>query len=296
MATSATKPPAATAKKANGRGSLATSTDLVRAMWTGDAGKGKTYDMAHMAKLGHVVIIDAEKRLKKGPLVRAGVPLENIEPRLCTVDEPLSYKSIMDLGEELRGRIMSGEEIYGVIWDSATEIHRVLLGDLVGRAVIQAERAGKERDEWKTYQEDYGDMTEQMRKIIRKYRDLPVHFAMSTLAKRDQDEEGGVRVSPALTPAVLRDYVGYMDIVINKRVEIVNGQDEYSGYTRPTGRFEAKDAFGVLPRILVNPTFDRVMGYVDGTLNRETDPIQLAAKAARKQQAEAAGESAAEDD
>lgn len=271
MATAAKTAPKAAAPK-----TLAQATDLIRAMWYSDPGKGKTYDMAHMAKLGKVIYVDAEKRLKKGVLQRAGIPLDNIEPHT-----EISYKGLLDLAQTVRERLDDGEQIVGVVWDSATEIHRLLLEDLVDRAVVQADRAGKDRDSWKTYQEDYGDMTEQMRRLIRRWRDLPIHFAMSCLAKRDNDEEGAIRVSPALTPAVQRDFLGYMDIVIHKRVELVNGVEEYSGLTRPVGRFEAKDAFGVLPRVLVNPSFDRLLGYVEGDLTSAKDPVQQAAKAAR---------------
>jgi hypothetical protein len=245
-------------------------------MYYSDPGKGKTTDMAHMAKLGKVIYVDAEKRLKAGPLRRMGVPLDNIE-----IHTEISYNNLLDLAVEIKGRLGDGEPIVGVVWDSATEIHRLLLENLVDRAVIQAGRAGKDREAWKTFQEDYGDMTEQMRRLIRRWRDLPVHFAMACLVKRDQDEDGNVRVSPALTPAVLRDYLGYMDIVIHKRLEMVGGVEEYSGLTKPVGRFEAKDAFGVLPRVMVNPSFDRLVAYVDGELTSAKDPIQIKAREAR---------------
>lgn len=278
---------ASTQSKPTAKPTMANATELIRAMWTGDPGKGKTYDMAHMAKLGHVIYLDAERRLKPGVLRRAGIPLDNIEPRLCTEAEPVTYTNLQALALEMQGRLADGEPIVGMCWDSAVETARLLLGQLVDQQVVRAERQGKERDSWKTFQEDYGDLTEQMRRVIRKFRDLPIHLAIAASSKRDQDEEGAVRVSPALTPAVLRDYLGYMDLVIHKRVETVNGEDEYSGLTRPTGRFEAKDAFGVMPRVLVNPTFDRVLGYVNGTLDRDSDPLQIRAREARKQ-AEAA--------
>lgn len=279
----AAKPsPAAAAAKSK---SLLDATDILRAMWYGDAGKGKTFDLAHMANLGKIIYIDAEKRLKKGPLVRAGVKIENIEPRFGNEDERLSYPTMLALSVEIQERLADGEVIVGTVWDSTTEIHRILVEDLVDQGVIKAERSGKDRDPWKTHLDDFGDMTEQMRRLIRRYRDLPIHLGMACLAKRDQDEEGGVRVSPAVTPAVARDFMGYMDVVIHKRMEVVGGDDEYSGLTRPIGRFEAKDSFGMLPRILVNPTFTRVLDYINGDLVREKDPIQIKAREARAAQA-----------
>lgn len=272
-----TKPVSKAAPK--GPTTLDQMTDLVRVMYYGDPGKGKTTAMAHMAKLGKVIYIDAEKRLKPGPLRRMGIPLENIE-----VHSNVSYAEMTDLVASIQERLHDGEDIFGVCWDSATETGRILLEDLVNSAVAKSDRAGKERDPWKTFQEDYGDLTEQMRRLIRRLRDLDVHLAISCLSKRDTDEDGAVRVAPALTPAVLRDFLGYMDVVAHVRLEIVNGEEEYSALTKPIGRFEAKDSFGVLPRTLVNPSFDRIFGYVNGTISRDKDPLQLAAKAARQKQ------------
>jgi hypothetical protein len=56
---------------------------------------------------------------------------------------------------------------------------------------------------------------------------------------------------------------------------------EITGLTRPEGRFTAKDRFGLLPKRLINPTADRVIGYLDGDLVRERDPLQKAARARR---------------
>lgn len=261
-------------------------------MWYGDPGKGKTDDLAHMANTvpegeGIVIYIDAEKRLKRGPLQRRGVTLANIEAHFGVgYPQELSYRSLLDLAVTIQERLADGEPVIGCAWDSATEIHRILVEDLVDQGVIKAANAGKERDPWKTHLDDFGDMTEQMRRLIRRYRDLPIHLVMACTAKRDTDEESAVRVSPALTPAVARDFMGYMDVVIHKRVELVNGEEEYSGLTHPLGRFEAKDAYGMLPRILVDPGFTRVAGYIDGTLSRDTDPLQIKARDARAAQAE----------
>lgn len=280
---------ASTAKAAATKAAtLLEATEISRGLWYGDPGKGKTFDIAHMAKLGKVIYIDAERRLKKGPLVRAGVPIGNIEPFI-----DVSYKSLIQLAMDITERLADGEDIVGLCWDSGTETHRIFLEGLVDSAVIKAANQGKERDPWSTYREDYGDMTEQMRRVLRRFRDLPIHLAIAALAKREDDEEGKVRVSPAFTPAVLRDVMGYMDVVFHKRMELVEGKEEYSGLSKPIGRFEAKDSYGVFPRVLVDPTFDRVLKYIEGDLTGDKDPIQIEARAARlRQQQDAPTETA----
>lgn len=285
--------PAANAAKAPARKpsgtALNTLSDIVRCMYYGDPGKGKTTAMAGMARLGKVKFFDAERRLKPGPLRRLGIPIENIQ-----VFNVTTYEQMLKDIETIANEIEDGEPIVGVCWDSATETARILLENLVNTAASRAQRAGKDRDPWKTFQEDYGDLTEQMRRIIRRLRDLEVHLAITCLAKRDNDEEGAVRISPALTPAVQRDFLGYMDVVGHARLEFVDEQEEYSILTRPIGRFEAKDSFGILPRTLVNPSFDRIVAYVNGELAASKDPVQQAAKAARQKSADAAPAAAAD--
>ena len=183
--------------------------------------------------------------------------------------------------------LLNAANIVAIVWDSATETARCLLQKLVDDGVRQAAEAGKERDPWATQLADYGSMTEQMRRLIRRFRDLPVHLLISCLPNRDTDEEGAVRVVPALTPAVLRDFLGYMDVVLHMRLWLIDGKEEYFGLTKHYGRWEAKDSSGVFPRILINPTFDRVLGYVNGTLTAEKDPVQKAAKEARAKASEA---------
>ena len=269
--------PKPAAKPKSGRASLDQTTELVRVMYYGDPGKGKTTAMAGMARLGKVIFIDAERRLKPGPLRRLGVPIENIE-----VVQDVSYSALEALSFELADRLHGGEPIVGICWDSATETARILLQTLVDESVQQSLRAGKERSPWSTAIGDYGDMTEQMRRIIRRFRDLPIHLAVSCLPNRDTDEDGAIRVAPALTPAVLRDFMGYMDLVFHTRMELVGGVEEYSVLTKPIGKWEAKDSFGLFPRVLVDPSFDRVLAYVNGEIARDKDPVQKAAAEARR--------------
>ena len=286
------KPPAAPASKPapapSGRASLADSTDVVRAMYYSDPGKGKTTNIASMAHLGHYIHIDAERRLKAGPLRRLGIPVENIEPFTNT-----TYEGLEQLAFDVQERLDKGEKIVGIGWDAAGENARQFTQTLVDKAVIRANAANKPRiNPFSTEIGDYGDMTEQMRRILRRFRDLNIHLVIAAHVDRTQDEEGGVLVAPAFTPAVYKDMMGYMDLVMHCRVELIEGEEEYSALCRHGGRWITKDALGVMPRVLVNPTFDRVLQYVNGTLTSKNDPVQAAAKAARERMAEAAAQAA----
>ena len=266
--------------------------DRLLALYYGPYGKGKTIALAHMAKLGKILYIDAERRLKSSVLKRLGIPVENIDRRVG-----VSYTMLEDLIDELDAEMAKGtSKRVGIAWDSATETLASLLGVLVETSVARDRAKGKQRDAWQTQQGDYGDVTQQMRKIVRGFRDLEsLHLGMAALERRDRDEDGEVVVGPELTPGVMKDVGGYMDLIIRMEVDEVGGEDVYKGMMRPTGKYVGKDSFGIFPRYLVQPTFDRLVAYVNGDLSRDKDPVQAkmreivaAQQAERQAKAEAA--------
>lgn len=251
--------------------------DLVRAAWYGDPGYGKTSAMATLANVGPVVFLDPEQRLKRTALKRLGINVENIE-RITDC----RYESLKRLFEAIGNRVSDGEHFAGVLWDANTEQQRVFTQELVDAAVKVAADKGYVRPEIRTQREDYGDATEEFRRLMRTLYRIHCHIGVTCLARRDKDEEEKIRVTLDLTNAFRRDFVAAMDIILYMQMEPVGNKIERAGLCVPLGRFEAKDTFSVLPRRLVNPTFERVLGYVNGSLTARNDSEQAAAKAARE--------------
>lgn len=272
----------------NRRPTLDQTDEHVRALWYGDPGLSKTTCAATMATGGKVIYIDAERRLKAGPLRRVAETL-GIDPSFIANIEPVvntDYDALITLTDEIRDRINDGEKIFGVVWDSVTEQHRAMLEALVDDSVARAMAKGEYRNPIRLYQEDYGDMAEQMRRVLRRLKDLPCHLGITALPRRDQDENKALRVAAGVTPAVYRDLAGAVDYIIHMRYEAfsdVEGDDEYSGLCRPQGPFDAKDTYGVLPTRLVNPTFPRLLAYASGELTPKTDPLQQQARERRRE-------------
>lgn len=262
------------------RPSLADEKDFLRVLYYGDPGKAKTTNAAAMARLGRVVYIDSEGGLKPAALKRQGIPIENIEPH-----REIGYEALRSLAWDVKGRLADGEPIVGVVWDSMTATLPYFIDDLVGAAVAKATRSGQVRESWKTYQDDYGDMTNQVREVFRLLRDLPCHLVITAHARKGKDEEGMVEVGPNVTPALQNDLFAYVDQVLHVRTLPVGETVLYTAVSTPTGRFKAKDRFGALPPNLVTPTFDRLVGYVDGTLDPATDEVQIQARQALAQAA-----------
>jgi hypothetical protein len=244
-------------------------------LYYGDPGTGKTTSMAGLARLGRMLFIDAESGLKAAPLRKQGIPTDQV-----VTHRGVSFTELDSVFWDLHDQLETDPDaIVGVALDSMTEIQKLLMEGILAKA--------NRKDPFFVERSDWGINTEQMRKIIRRYRDLPCHVAFGALPKRDLDDDGAVRYMPALTPAVQTDLMGYMDVIIHTEVTRIAGETFYLGTTTSTGKYAGKDRFGALPGTLVNPSMDRVVGFIEGRLDPSKDPLQmLAQKAIEREKAE----------
>jgi AAA domain len=263
--------------------SLNDQREFVKALWYGDGGTGKTTAMASLAHLGEVIYIDAEAGLKRLPLRNLGIPIENIRPiELTSTAEVSCFDFLEALWWRLKSEFEQGRGPVGVLFDSMTEIQKKLLDDIVRKASEKAEARGMERTVGAVQRDEWGQNTEQMRQLARKFRDLPCHVGFACLSRRDVDDDGSVTLGPALTPAFAADIYGYCDVVLaTLPVEVIDKQEVYSARTRRQGKYQAKDRFGVLPARLPSPSFDRLIAYVQEEITRETDPALAVVREAR---------------
>lgn len=253
------------------RPKLSEETTHLRVCYYGDPGTGKTTAAAAMAKLGPIVVIDTEAGLKAAALRRQGIPTDNIEPV-----RDVSYPALTELADELQGRT----DLVGVVWDSMTASVGSLLSDVTHAAAEKAARQGKVRATYTAQQDDWGDVVAQIRELLRKFRALPVHLALTAHGKRSKDEEGRVRIGPSVSPALQSDLVAYTDAVIRTDLTPVGDSIFRTGLSNPEGKYDAKDRIGAFPQLIVNPGFDRLVAYVEGELTQDSDPEQAKAREA----------------
>lgn len=267
--------------------SLADEDERGRICIYGEWGTGKSTSAAHAANLGPVRHVDAELRLKAGPLKRLGVPVDRIEP-FRNISFAALKADIEQVREDLydaeQGPAPDHEGAVPTRWgayvhDSVTEIVKTLLDDVIARNVGEAaRRAAKRGEEVKInpFQIDvdyYGEAVQEYRTLMREMRNLDCHLIFTAQTRRDTDKDDGtVRVGPGTLPAIQAELMGYCDVV----VYTYRQGRYYLGLTEPGTKYMAKDAFGVLPPIMVNPTVDRILAYTSEQLTIDTDPIQQA--------------------
>lgn len=243
-------------------------------------GTGKTTNLASLAKLGKVVYIDSEAGLERNPLEDLGVPVENIIPF-----RDIRYDALDELHADLRSELASNPgSIVGLCIDSATEIVAKLVEQTndaeIDRQIRKMQKRGEDTSQLSKFRIDlssWGVVTEQVRRLMRRYRDLDCHMGWAALERRDVDAtDGQVNYGPKVNPGLQGDLVGYVGLVLHTWTdgEDSDGKPLYVAHTRRTNKYTAKDRFHATPSRLAEPTFDRVIQYVNREITVDTDPIQ----------------------
>jgi hypothetical protein len=263
-------------------GSLDEQSDITNILYYGFEGTGKTTAAASMANLGKIVYINAEAGLKKRALITHGIDTSNISVYPNT-GELLTFDGLESLFWQMLGDLQDDPNAWaGVVWDSLTDIHLTLLRNIADAKLAKQVNAGMDVDRFFIDRSWYGTMTEQLRLLLRRYRDLPCHFAMTALVRRDQDDDGAVTYGPAITPALQNDVMGYVDLVCVTEVVDIGGEETYTGTFRPKAKYRAKERLaGAVPRMLIDPTFERVHLYATEQVDQDHDPVMVSARKRR---------------
>lgn len=248
-------------------------------LYWGREGSGKTIDLAKATELGRVLFINAEGGLKKRALLANGVKTENlvIFPR---PGQDLNYHTLEQALFRVKSDLMDDPKSWFLIGvDSITELALAFTDEASDDRFEKAKKKNSNwvptiGDEFFTDLSDYGTSTKMVRKAVRMMRDLPVHVAITALERRDVDEDTSkVAYGPAVGPALQTSLLGYVDVVLYCKAPD-ESRDYFRAQTKKVGAARAKDRLGVIPKVLVNPTFPRLLAYNEGTLAEDTDPVQ----------------------
>jgi len=256
--------------------------DHLRVLYWGREGSGKTSDALTMANRGKVILINAEGGAKKVALRKRGINTENILvwPKPGT---PITYEGIEDLYFTIKAELEDDPKAYeGVVFDSATDVVVGMVDAVSDDRVTKARSRGAVIDVFDSFfvdRSDYGTMAKMFRRVARRFRDLPCHVVFTALERRDVDEDtSSVSYGPSVPPAVQTDLLGYVDIVINTKAADED-RDYFRGATKKASTFRAKDRLDMLPKVLVDPTMERILAYVNEDITEDDDPLQEVAKA-----------------
>ena len=258
-------------------GSLDDTQDYLKVLYYGREGSGKSSNALTLAKMGRILLINAEGGAKKTALKRLGIPTENVMVWPRRQGDPITNAGLDELYFQIKTELEADPESWvGVVFDSITDIVTALLGQVVDRRVEKARNRGvsiDDIDEHFTEISDYGTMSKIVSDKIRKFRDLPTHVVYTALERRVVDSDTSqVTYTPAVTPGVAVPLLGYVDFVLACRAE--DEQGNFRALTKRGNRYRAKDRFGILPEIMAVPSMERLFAYAEGELTIDSDPLQ----------------------
>jgi hypothetical protein len=251
--------------------------EYLRVLYYGDEGSAKTTNAATLANGGKTLIINAEGGAKRRALLARGVDVTNLRFWPQKSSEKITAAGLEQVYDRLQADLDADEDSwYGVIFDSATDIVQALTAQVSDDRITKARRRGIEIDDVDSYftdVADYGTMGKMFVDKIRKYRTLPCHLAITALQRRDVDKTSSVvTYGPAVTPGVATSLLGYVDIVLACKAE--DEKRPYRGMSAGSDLYRMKDRYGILPKIMVEPTMERIIKYLEGDLTVDSDKLQ----------------------
>lgn len=145
-----------------------------------------------------------------------------------------------------------------VVLDSISELQEFGMDEIMSRAVKKAEDEGDERDPDLPQIGEHGKSANRMRKVVRRFRDLPMNTIFTALERVDEDAKRRKYVKPALAPKLAGQLPGFLDVVLYMYNKEVDGEIKRICLSRKTDEVTAKDRTNRLPETIVDPTMSAI--------------------------------------
>lgn len=215
----------------------------------GDPGVGKTVlagSAATVEAMSPVLIIDIEG----GTL--------SLRDRYPDVDV-VRVTNMEEMGK-LYDALRRGEGGYKtVVLDSLSEIQKFSMMWIM-RGLVKDD---PDRDPDVPGLREWGKNTEQVRRLVRAFRDLPISTIFTALASSDRNPKTGITaVKPGLSGKLSAEVAGFLDIVVYMYIKVIDGIPRRFLLTTGTDEQIAKDRSNKLPPVLEDPDMESIWTIV----------------------------------
>jgi hypothetical protein len=175
--------------------------------------------------------------------------------------EKVRIDSWDDLVETYKGLRENPTEYRTVVLDSISELQEFGMDEIMLRAIRKAEDEGDERDPDLPSIGEHGKSANRMRKVIRRFRDLPMNTIFTALERVDIDPKRRKFIKPQVSPNLSGQLAGFLDVVLYMYNKEVDGEIRRIVLSRTTDEVTAKDRTNRLPETIVDPTMSVIYNY-----------------------------------
>ncbi len=226
----------------------------------GDPGAGKTYKLGTCAdsdEFSPMLLLDIEG---------GTMTLRHLPPGKIDVVQVRSMDQVVAVCNKLQLKNNGYYKSVGL--DSLTELQKLDMFTVMSEFY---DKDPDKHDKDVPNQRAWGKSGERVRRIIRAYRDLPMHFfATAHVAEREDEKTGRLTMYPSLPGKLRAEVPGFFDVVGHLRA-VQGGEDE--GVIRvlqvaKTDRVVAKDRTGSLGDVIQNPTIPEMWELINANKER----------------------------
>ena len=223
---------------------------LVNMLIYGEPGVGKTIlagSASEIEAMGPVLFIDIEG---------GTMSLRNKFPNVDVV-RVSNWTDMLKVYNDLQ----SSNHYRTVVLDSLTEIQKFSMYHIM-KDLIEGD---PDRDPDVPGLREWGKNSEQVRRFVRAFRDLPVNTIFTALAATDKDPKtGAIQHRPYLSGKLSAEVAGFLDIVCYMYMRVLDGDVRRLLLTSSTDSCVAKDRSDSLPPVLEDPDMTTIYNIVIG--------------------------------
>lgn len=235
--------------------------EFINIILYGDSGVGKTRlaaTAADVPEMSPVLFLDIEGGVKS---------IRHLYPDMAVI-----RITSFDKLQKAYDALFEGKHPFKtVVVDSITETQKFGMYGIMEKAV--AKEPNRDPDlpgigEW-------GKNTEQMRKFIRAFRDIPnVNTIFTALRMDDRNPRTGVTTTlPSLSGKLAKEVSALVDEVLYYYIKAVDGQYKRLLLSAKTEEIVAKDRSDNLPTVVVDPTMQTLYNYI--THKTSKTPVEI---------------------